>query len=289
MFELGDKLYLRKVKLSVSNASGLKDFTGLRIKFDIEKTNEGKPNKAKISIYNLNDDSRRMLEDFKSRIILSAGYEQTYGVIFSGNIIKSKIVKKKSLVKTPVQHKFEAVDIVTEIEAGDGDNKYRNARLHRAFPVGTKLREVINELANAFGLPANIDFESIAKDYQFKYGFSIDSLCRFALDELCKTHGLEWSIQNEILQIISKDKTTKSGAIILNPHTGLIGSPTRMTNGVEFDSLLQPALQPGCLVKIESKFINGSFKVRKVTHSGDSHEGEFLSKCEATTWALMLY
>ncbi len=276
-----DKLYLRRVSVTLVNQSGGHDFEGLRIKFEVEKTNESQPNRARISIYNLSEKSRSMFEDGGSRVILTAGYKDNFGVIFSGNIVKAKHKKKKGLQKGAVTTKYEGVDIITEIEAGDGDNKYRNSRLHRGFPAGTPIKDVLQELSGAFDMPANIDEEAIPS-LQYANGYSVDGPCRYALDEICKTNGLEWSIQNEVLQIISKNKTTKIGAIVLNPTSGLIGSPTKMSKGVEFVSLLQPALSPGCAVKLESKFIEGTFKVRKVTHDGDSHEGDFVSKCEAT-------
>jgi hypothetical protein len=277
-----DKLYLRKVSLQVVSGLGSSTLEGLRIAFDIEKTNEGVPNPAKIEVYNLSDKTRSILEDPGTRVILSAGYKDLFGVIFSGNIVRAKHKKKKKLQKTPVAHRYEGVDIVTEVEAADGGNKYRNAYTVRAFPPGTKVQDVIKDLATDFGMPANIDYTSIPANAQYANGHSIGQETRHALDDICRTHGLEWSIQNEVLQIISKDKTTKLGAILLNPKTGLIGSPVKTTSGCDFEALLQPSLAPGCQVKIESKFVNGMFKVRKVTHNGDSQEGDFLSRCEAT-------
>lgn len=283
--DTSDKLYLRKVSLQVVSGLGSTTLEGLRISFDIEKTNEGVPNPAKIEVYNLSDKSRSMLEDTGTRIILSAGYKDAFGVIFSGNIVRGKHKKKRKLQKAKralVTHRYEGVDIVTEVEAADGGNKYRNAYTVRAYPPGTKVAEVVKSLATDFGMPANIDFSSIDSKAQYANGHSIGQETRYALDDICKTFGLEWSIQNEVLQIISKDKTTKAGAILLNPKTGLIGSPVKTTAGCDFESLLQPSLAPGCQVKIESKFVNGMFKVRKVTHMGDSMDGDFLSKCEAT-------
>lgn len=277
-----NKLYLRRVSLQVVSLAAIKDFEGLRITFEVEKSNEGKPAPANISIYNLSDKSRALFEGVGTRVILSAGYESNFGVIFSGNIVRAKQKKKKSIVKETTQHRYEEVDIITEIEAADGHNKYRTSYTARAFPPGTKVRDVLSALTTDFGLTANIDLEAIAEDAQYAQGFSACQETRYLLDDICKTYGLEWSIQNEILQIISKDKTTKFGAILLTPKTGLIGSPVKTTNGCEFKSLLQPSIIPGASVKLESKFFNGLYKVQKVTHKGDSHEGDFYSECEAT-------
>lgn len=278
-----NKLYMRRVSVGIAGKAGTIDLEGLRINFNIEKTNEGSPNRATIKVYNLSDKTRSTFEEGGARIIVSAGYRDTFGVIFSGNITKAKQKKSGKSVVTEggVKKMIEGVDVITEIDAGDGDNAYRNSVWHKGYPPGTTVRQVIDDLVNSFGLPKAID-ESAIPDKQYANGFATEGYVRNVLNDICKTNDLEWSIQNEVLQIVSKKISTTFGAVLLTPETGLVGSPTKTGDGVEFDSLLQPGLMPGRNVKLESRYIKGLFKVRKVTHTGDSHDGDFLSKCEAT-------
>lgn len=99
---------------------------------------------------------------------------------------------------------------------------------------------------------------------------------------MSKANALEWSIQDETLQIIPKTESSSNVIIELDSNTGLVGSPSKTAKGVEFTSLIQPKIRPGVKVKIKSKILEGIFKVRKVTHDGDSHQGDFLTKCEGT-------
>lgn len=280
MINLDNKLFLRKVSLQVVSNAGTEIIDNLRIAFDIEKTNESVPNPAHIKIYNLSDKNRAMVEDYSTRVILSAGYQNTCGIIFSGNVVRTKHKKVQKLQS--VTHRYEDVDIITEIEAADGGNRYRNAYTLRSYPPGAKLVNIVQDLVNDLGLPANVDYSALPQNVQYIHGYSIGQDTRYALDNICKTYGLEWSIQNETVQIISKDKTIKTEIIILNSKTGLVSSPIKTSAGCDFETLLYPALTPGCPVKIESKFVNGIFKIQKVIHIGDSHDGDFLSKCEAT-------
>lgn len=280
---MSKELYLRKVELKVipSSGSGI-TIDELRIKFKCEKTNESHPNKGEVEIYNLSDQTRAILEAKNTRVELSIGYlglspggvagtgfgsSSTVETVFIGNV--SKVV-----------HKRESADIITQIEVKDGGNKHRNARLDKGYPPGIKPKQVFQELADSLGLPISA-MEGIP-DEAYANGLTLSGLVRDHLSTLTSKFKLEWSIQDETLQVIPQDKTTNEGLIVLDPDSGLVGFPAKTAKGVEFVSLIQPRLRPGRKVEINSRIVKGVFKIRKVTHEGDAHQGDFLSKCEAT-------
>ena len=269
-FNMDDALYLRVVRLTIVPKIGLpKVIDGLKISFEVEKTNESNPNTANINAYNLSAQTRSLLESTGTRIILEAGYKKTVAVIFKGNVTK-------------VKHNIEGVDTITEIEGGDGDNAFRNMRIDRGFPPGATTKSVIDAIANEMKLPVGAKItQSLKKIYA--NGLTLSGYCRDQLDDICETNDLEWSIQDESLQIVPKTGFVQDTMILINSKTGMVGSPSKTDKGIEFKSLLQPRLNPGRRVKIESRMINGIFKLRKVEHKGDSRDGEFLSICEATT------
>ena len=92
---------------------------------------------------------------------------------------------------------------------------------------------------------------------------------------------MQWSVQDETLQVTKTGKPTDEAAILLNKETGLVDVPSKTDKGVQFSSLLQPRIRPGRRIKIESQAIKGEFTVTKVTHRGESHFGEHRSDCEA--------
>ena len=265
----GDYLYLRQVYLTIaSSAGGFKRFSGLRVSFEIEKTNESNPNAAQIHVYNLSEATRALLEAKNTRVVLEAGYKDTVAAIFMGNVTKAI-------------HEPTGPDLVTKIEAGDGDNKFRNARIERGFPAGVKTREVFQQHSKDLGLPLSSSLEVIPNT-QYANGLTLSGLVRDQLDDLSQKNDLEWSIQDETLQITPSGRATLDEVVLISPATGLVGSPSKTKKGVEFTSLLMPKLRPGRRVKLESKFMNGIFKLRKVVQDGDSHKDKFFSKCEAT-------
>jgi len=278
-------LYLRKVILDIIPATGqVTKIDGLRIKFTCEKTNEGNPNNSKIEIYNLSKDTKSLLEAKNTRVRLQIGYlgipeNTSQGLVtgVNGNVAQIFVGNVKKVV-----HKIEGDkgDIITTLEVQDGGNRYRNARLDKGFPPGTSLKQVYDELIDELGL----DQGSVTgiPDRKYSQGLTLSGLVRDHLDTLSKANALEWSIQDETLQIIPKTEASSNVIIELDSNTGLVGSPSKTAKGVEFTSLIQPKIRPGIKVKIKSKILEGIFKVRKVTHDGDSHQGDFLTKCEGT-------
>ncbi|NIQ92444.1 MAG: hypothetical protein GWN93_27065 [Deltaproteobacteria bacterium] len=262
-----DILYLRKVNLTVIPLVGdVRLIEDLRIRFDLTKTSVSAPNSGEIEIFNVSESTRSVFESKGARVFLDAGYTNTAATIFRGDISK------------PI-HQSEPPDIITKLEVRDGNNRYRNARLDKGYPPGIRFNQVIQDLATEFKIPlaSLIDIPNV----QFANGLTLTGTIRDHLNYLTKKEGLEWSIQDETLQIIPKKKFTVDEVVVLTPETGLVKSPSKTKAGVEFESLLQPKLRPGRRVQIESKFFKGLYKVRKVQHKGDSLFGEFITKCEA--------
>lgn len=264
----GPQLYLRQTSLAIQPQGSTQSLveTGVRIKFHIEQSNQSTPNDAKLEIYNLALTTRTLLQKPHSRIIFSAGYQNTISTILVGEITKS--VDKR-----------ETVDTITKIEVHDGDNSYTNATFDKGYPPGITPMAVINDLASNFNL--GIGLIQGVPTVKLLGGMSLSGPIRNHLDTICNKFNLQWSIQNEVLQIIPNGKGTNEDAIYISSGTGLIGSPGRTATGIEFTSLLQPHLRPGRKIVMDSLDIQGTFILLKVTQVGDNYQGEFVSKCEA--------
>jgi hypothetical protein len=261
-------LYLRSVKLTIIPLAGApKVITDLRIAFNCVKTNESKPNNAKVKVWNLSDNTRSGLESKGARVALEAGYIHNVATLFRGDVVK-------------VVHKSQPPDIITEIEVKDGGNRFRNSRIDKGYPPGVKTQQVVQDLADKMELPTSSLIG--VPNVEYANGLTLSGYVRDQLDMLAKKNNFEWSIQDETLQIIPKLSWSLDDFVKLTPQTGLIGSPSKTDKGVKFDSLLQPRLRPGRRVQVEGKFLKGIYKIRKVTHQGDSLDGDYLSKCEGT-------
>lgn len=278
------ELYLRKVILDIFlSFVQIKRIENLRISFECEKTSESNPNSSEIRVYNLKEETRSLIEGDNIRVQLSSGY-----LGLNPNGILSSGLGSSSSVETifvgdinKVTHKKDGQDIITTIEVLDGGNRYINSRIEKGYPPNTSFVNVINDLINESGLSKGVQIGLPSKKYA--NGISLTGQVKNNLDTLCEANDLEWSIQNESIQIIPRKSNINTGIIVLNSKTGLIGIPEKTDQGVEFKTLLMPSILPGKTVKIESKFINGLFKIQRVDHVGDTRAGvDFVSSCEAS-------
>lgn len=262
------RLYLRKCILDIIGQSGTSSISDLRVEFDLTKNLESTPNSGTLKIYNLSDSTRSLLEGKNTKVNIQVGYEETLETVFIGDVTKAS-------------HERQNVDIITTVDLADGDNAYRNSSFVKGYPKGTKLKNVIDELSKELKVTTGT-IQDVPEE-TFNFGLSLSGLIKDHLNKLCRPRKLEWSIQNQTLNIIGEDKTLKNVNILLSPDSGLVGFPAKTDKGVQFESLLQPQLNPGSKVTLESRVVSGTFKLRKVQHVGDNQRGTFLSKCEASS------
>jgi hypothetical protein len=272
------KLFDRRVSAQIDTLL----VEGLRIAFKVERSTSTKPpNKAEIQIYNLSEDSRARTQKRNAAIVLQAGYPDTIGQLFSGN------------VKT-VSHVRSGADWITKVVSADGEVQYRTARISESFKAGTKPEQVAQKLIDALKLKAGNVLKEIAKgDFakgltEFTNGKVLQGNAAKELDTLLSSLGLTYSIQDGALQVLRFGKATEAPAVVLNTETGLIGSPEFGETGkdkhtvLKVKSLLQPELVPGRRIKLESETKDCIARVEKVIHTGDTHGPAWYSDCECT-------
>lgn len=260
-------------------------FENLRITFQVVKTSDSNPNTAKISIYNLNDNSIGLIEDENQQAVLEAGYNGL-GAAVSGAISEERLVGiiTKGDVRNVVTTR-KGVDRITTFETGDGEDALQSNTLDKSFAPGVTTTDIVREVQGALGVVRGTIKGVI--DQIFDNGLSVSGKAKDTMDEITKKMGAEWSIQDGELQILPRFGSTNEEAILLTPDTGLVGAPTRKIGkdkrtSVEFISLLNPRMRPGRKVRIQAFALSGDFVIRKVTMTGDNKQGNFICKCEAS-------
>jgi len=243
-----------------------KETTGLFTQFEVEKTSESGPNRAKITIANLNRDSLSILQEEGAIVRLEVGYDGVAEELFFGNITKSKTEQ-------------EAADAFTLIEASDGGKNLETATVNQSFGAGVTTKQVIELLAREL----NVSLGAIkgVTTEAFQNGITLSGSAKTQMDTITEKLGLEWSIQDRALQILPPEEPSDLFGTLLTPETGLLGSPAKRESGLEFVSLMNTKIKPGVAVLINSRDVDGTFKVRKCTYVGNSDSGPFQVQCEA--------
>jgi hypothetical protein len=266
------------------NTMGLM-ISGLRMVFTIKKTITSEANTCNLDVYNLNEESRNKIQQLDTVCILKAGYNDKPVEIFKGYL-------------SEVNHIFEPPNIITKLGIDDGSKVLKQSKVSVSYEGGSSLKQAINDVLKGFQLPEKIKNSLIeVVDKKFINGFSYVGKSKDLMDKLAKVAGIEWSIQNNEIKILKQDKSDKILATKLAYSTGLIQSPERIkevgkddstttqnpgTFGWKIKSLLQPQIEPGNAIIVESKMIpkDSKFKVITVEHSGDTHGNDWITQLQ---------
>lgn len=256
----------------------------LHIGFQIDKDTTKESNKAKLEIYNLSEATRKKIEVPDTEVELYAGYERAGGAILA--------------FKGSVTYGFTrdaGTDCITTLDLADGTKAMRDSYCSLSYAPGTSAKTIIQRCANEMGVPV-VYGDDVGELESYQNGYSYIGQADGALTEICNALGLSWSIQNNILNIILAGGTSTNRGLVFSPQSGLVGVPERITQaeyksnksnpkktqkqkakkeeprkkaGWKINTLLVPSVNPADMVKVESKWITGWFRVEKVSHRGD--------------------
>ena len=256
----------------------------LHIGFSIEKDTTKESNKAKLEIYNLSEATRKKIELADTEVEIYAGYERAGGAIlaFRGTV-------------TYGFTRDAGTDCITTLDLADGTVALRDSYCSLSYAPGTSAKTIIQRCANEMGVPV-VYGEDVGELESYKNGFSFIGQAKDGLTEICDALGLSWSIQNNILNIILAGGTSTNRGLVFSPQSGLVGVPERIVQaeyksnksnpkktqkerakkekprkkaGWKINTLLVPSVNPADMVKVESKWVSGWFRVEKVAHRGD--------------------
>jgi hypothetical protein len=252
-------LFRRRYVLTVHDL----EITGLDIAFSVERTLRREPNRASVRVWNLSEDHRSSIGRMERvRVRLEAGYEQASGVIFDGYLVEGLSRK-------------DGASWVTELRSGDGHHATRSSRISWSFRAGASLSALLERTATAMGVGLGNALDAFGRagtpaGTLLEQG-AVSGRADDVLSHLCDACGLEWSIQGGVLQVLDRSGALRRSAIVLDPGTGLVGSPHVDSRGrLHAEALMVPEIEPGRLVSVSSAHVEGVWRVTKATFAGES-------------------
>lgn len=243
----------------------------LHVDFDIDKSTKREPNKAVIRIYNLSE-QRSQTINRNTVITLEAGYVDLTDTLYTGEA-------------RDITNGFNGVDRVLTIESEDAGRKYSTATLDRNWGPGTTFQTIIGEVVEAMGIGrGNLSlvvgtFERQDGPKVFPEGFTASGPAWRTLDQLARSAGFRWSVQNGVLQMRRGNRPVNTRSIRLAPGTGLIDSPHKDADGkVTCEAYLIPGLNPGSVVVLDSRSVQGNYQIKRVRYSGATYSDTWSAK-----------
>lgn len=258
--------------------------TGHRIQFDIEKTASADQNKGTITLTNINDDMKGFIEASTGQEVYvkleAATNEEPLGVVFIGTVVS-------------IVDRFEGVDRITKLTLGDGYTPGKEAVSSVSFLANEPYRDIIRNLMADLKLPIGI-FNEPSLLVVAKAPWSYDGNTMDGLRRLAKELNYRFNITDGKINFVDRHAVNLTEVAEYNERSGLVGSPSTLdksqgikqgssesSTGVRFKVLLDSKLMVDSLVSLDSRAYEGTFRISKVTHSGDWRGNAWYTECEA--------
>lgn len=272
---------------------------GFKISGTVNKYFSTQPADATIEIYNLSPvecanilalRSKKVGDQWVERILrvrVEAGYNKGYfGTIFDGQILKPTMVKPDP---NNTILRLTCLNAISLISAG--------TILTQTFNDGINYYSVAKQIIKENGLGDQIELSEELKKYNVDGSFVAEGTARDAFTNLAtNTTGTIVQFDNDTMALKTWNDIYNKPfeAIVLNSQTGLMGFPALGTDGVTFQSVLNPNINIFSVVKIDNSIISinqpeylanrevgawlssdGLYGVIKVRHDFDTTNGNF--------------
>ena len=269
----------RRARLHVGDGKEALELTGFHMTFDIRCADTDTPNTAVIRITNLSEGTAQRIKSDFTTVILEAGYGNTMGILFWGDLIDFSQGKN-------------GMDTWFEMMAADGDTAYSFAVMAGSLVGGSGIRDVLDIASRSveeYGIskgymPHNLPQNVMPRGQTF-FGPVVDYM-----SDLAAATRTRWCFIDEQLQLVYENGYTPDEAVVLSPDSGLI-SASQSNRELEVKCLLNPRMKIGGRIQIDrsSKAASGIaqdgfYKILKVNHTGETESGKSLSVKHGAGW-----
>ncbi|WP_165708333.1 phage protein [Pectobacterium polaris] len=276
------RLFGRTYNLEVTSAEGnkLTCEPPTQVKFLITNMPMNQVATAMIMIYGVSDQYRQLIQKFDAArqrfgtVRLTAGYEESSGEIFTGQINSVEVGR-------------DGVSVYLRLNCWSVI--WADATIGKTWGEKTQAIEILQDVARSFGPPIETvgDFSDLP---MFNHGYTLPhTSSRNFLNAMKSAWRYDWLLSDTKTTLI-RDGATRPTTYELNSDNGMESYPRWYQKDLEVDARLNHIIQPGDLIKIRSDFwtinysgmynsgINdmsniqrrtGSFRVLSTTHQGD--------------------
>lgn len=241
----GTRQYLRKASLIIGEDAGKAiDLSALRFRFDIRRGDMQTPNSARIRVYNVAPETAHRVRDEFTRVVVQAGYERNYAIVFDGSLIQARYGRENG------------VDTYLDLSCADGDRAYNFATVSATLAAGSTTEDHVNVCLRSmenYGVGTGYIAPVVGRPLprgKVMFGMAKDFM-RLA----AKTTSSVWSIQDGKLNMYAETAYVPGAIPKITADSGLIGFPEQTRNGVSFRMLLNPGIKIGQIIQLDNSTI----------------------------------
>jgi len=235
--------WIREASLIVGTEDAL-DLSDLRFIFRIKRGDTQTPNTLRVRVYNVSEQTAlRTMKEF-TRVVLQAGYEGNYGIIFDGTIIQVRIGRENQ------------TDTYVDITAADGDSAYNFGFVNQTLAAGATMRDVVDASMKAMEKKGvTRGYMAFLTEQRLARGKVMFGLARKFMEGVARTTQSVWSIQDGKAVLWPETSYNPGDIPVISPQTGLVGLPEQTSNGITARMLLNPSVKIGTLIQLKNEAI----------------------------------
>lgn len=239
------------------------------VKMNINRNILASSNKGTFSIYNLKETKRNdLFRDFYDplahrRITVQAGYDEPLPIVFDGNMEFCVSVRDSG-----------ETNFITEIQAYDWSfpliNAYTNTNFSGQVPKQRVVDQIIKDITD-FGPEGQKVKRGYVHQYDDSEKVSNGVFSGWSWDLLKRETENSCFIDNGEIHVVYEGEHYGNTVHEVSSDTGLLGAPKRSETYVVAETVFDPTIRVGSLVRLNSrsqKIFNGEYKVLGVQHFG---------------------
>lgn len=265
---------MRLFKRAWTVTIGTAQSDGLDLTFKIERKTRGAAGVATITIRNPGQDMIAAAVD-GAIVRLSAGYVDTPSPMLFSGVLRSAVVAHPRPERT------------LEVQARDVGGTYaEGAILSRTYPADTAVSSIVSDAVAALGLGIgnlpNLTLTLRAGSSTIPAAMAIHAPARRVLSDMLGGCGYRWSVQHGAVLALPRGRAGTSRGVSLSASSGLLEPPTwdARHRVLTARAQIQPGLEPGRRVRVESETARGDFEVRACTWVGDTAGADWYVEME---------
>lgn len=258
----------------IDDQTGLRQF---RVIFDIDVQVGNSLAFADIQIYNLVKDSPIFQGD---SIVFRAGLTDAVDTVFIG-VVTNKMLERGG------------PEIVTRLLCKSGEKTDQRGTANSSYGKGSKIVDVLRDLARSWPAPLDIDDTQFADSPVFTSGYMANGDIPTILHSLAYAYDFQWTLEKGRISVTRPNFPRNTTPVAINQLTGMQGIPETTLGpdgfGVFVSVKLNPYLRIMGQIDIQSQFstfntgnmyvtenkegvsADGQYNILSLRHRGDSH------------------
>lgn len=240
---------------------------GLEVDFKISYDDNSKNNSSKIVLWNLSRDTLSLLGAGKP-IILSGGWPESHGIIFTGEIASVQTKRNK-----------DSGDVPTTLYVTQNRDMWFKTTVNKEWRAPITVKDIVNDLI--YNSNFELGFLDPEVDFTYKRNWNFNGKLKDALAELAEDAGARAYNEDGKIYFTLPGKSVVRKIDIEASH--ILDSPSITDKGNwKFTTILRYEARPGTLVNLKSLYLEGEFTTLNVKHirNGDK---KFVTEWEVSS------